>query len=171
MAEKSKFILAGKITSVHGIKGDLKLFSYLESPENFQLYKHLYKKDGTKIKPRFIRTHKGFAIIRLENINDRTAAEKIIGTEIFISRSEMPETEENQYYYEDMLGMDAKLKSGEIIGKIKSLNNYGAGEIIEITYTDKEKKNDLFSFTRSTFPEINIEENYIVIIPPEIEFA
>lgn len=165
-----KLIPAGKISSAHGIKGDLKLFSYLESPENFRLYKNFYNKDGEKIKFTFLRTQQNFAIIRLENINDRTAAEKIKGTEFFLNREEMPETKKGEYYYEDLIGLKV-LASDKKIGQIRSINNYGAGEIIEIEYYDTQKKNELFAFTKTTFPEINIKEGYIVFEEPEVVMA
>ncbi len=163
-----KLILAGKLVSPHGVKGRVKVYSYLESPENFSLYKNFYDKDWNKIKIEICSIQKNCAIIELSDIKDRNQAEKIIGKEIYIKQSDLPELEDNFYYYSDLIGIKILSVEGNDIGIISNVCNYGAGEIVEIKFSNGTK--DFFSFTKNNFPEINIEESYIKFIPPLVEY-
>lgn len=165
--KSDKLILAGKIVSPHGVRGRVKLYCYLESPENLSLYESFYDKSYNEIKLAVCSVQKNCAIVEL-NLKDRTEAEKIIGKEIYIRKSDLPELEDNFYYYSDLVGLKVISSENKEIGSVTNVLDYGAGEIIEIKFNNGKK--DLFSFTKTTFPEVNIGSSYIKFLPPEVEY-
>ncbi|MDX1950507.1 MAG: ribosome maturation factor RimM [Rickettsiales bacterium] len=166
--ENEKYIIAGKVASPHGIRGAVKIFSYLEKPENFSNFKNFYDKNGGKISLKILSVHKNLAIAEINNSKTREEAEKLKNFEIFIKRKDLPNLDKNFYYYEDLKNLSVKSSVNENIGVISDVINFGSNDILEITYNDGKK--ELFAFTKKTFPEINIKDRFIIINPPEVDF-
>lgn len=162
-------IPAGKVSSTHGVKGQVKIYSYLESPENFKKY-DIYDKDGNHVALEVSFVRKNQVICSLENIENKEEAEQIIGKELFILRSDLPETEEGEFYYSDLVGMDVvEQDKNSFIGKVIAVHNFGAGDILEIK--SESGKNEMFSFNEQNFPNINLKKNIIEANLPEIELV
>lgn len=160
-------IAVAKITSVHGIRGLVKIFPNLENPEDIFSY-NLYDSRGEAIKLGKSFTKKNHLIVKYNDISDRNDAEKLVNQQIYIKKEDLPETDEDEFYYEDLVGMQVlKSSSNDDFGIVTAMMNYGAGDIIEIELSDSKKK-QLFSFDEQNFPEINPEEGIIYINPPEI---
>ena len=166
--EKKNLISAGKIVAVHGIRGGMKVFSYLEKPENFGKYKKFYL-DGKEIELELNFVKGTVAVVDIEGIRKRELAETYIGKEIYIDKAEMPATKEDEFYYSDLVGLKV-LENGKEIGKIEAVENFGAGDLFEISFNDKDKANKLIAFKKDIFPEINIKEGFVVATFPEEEF-
>lgn len=158
-------VAIGKLSSPHGVKGFIKLFSYLEKQENFKTYKSFFFSDGSEVEVEYKFISKKFIIIALDGINNRNEVEEYIGKEIFIDRSELPNTKENELYNIDLIDCEVKL-NGEIIGVVSSVNNFGAGDLLEIKFYENNKK-QFFVLNDQNFPEINIENKIIHFNRPE----
>lgn len=166
--DKKEYIKAGKIIGAHGIRGGIKVYSYLESPKNFGKYKQFYI-DGkaVEIELNFIKDN--VAVLDIDGIRKRELAEELIGKEIYISKKDLPELKKGEFYYSDLIGLKV-LENGKETGVIADIQNFGAGDIIEVKFND-ERKTKMFNYNKTNFPEINKERGFAVLTSPEEEFV
>ena len=118
------------IIGAHGVTGEvrLKLFGEgLASLERHETFNH-----GALTLQKLRDDGKGGAIARFAGIADRNAAEALRGTTLTIPRSELPALEEGEYYHADLIGLPAVSDAGEELGKVVAVENFGAGDILEI---------------------------------------
>jgi 16S rRNA processing protein RimM len=161
----SHLVKIAKITSAHGIKGEVKVFCY-GIPENILTYQNFFlENQDNKIEISFRGQKESNFIAKIENIETRNQAESLKNQEIYIPQTDLPETDKDEFYIENLIDMDVIDKSGKKIGKITSVSNYKAGDIITIEYSNNKKAD--FIFSTSNFPEINQKENTITFHPPE----
>ena len=124
-------ILVGKIVAPQGIRGEFRVQSFAEKPEDFKKFHIVCDKCETE-QFRFIRVLKQNIIIaKIDTVNDRNTAESLRGTELFVSRDDLPKLKENEYYQSDLIGFDV-IRGGKKIGIVDGFQNFGAGDIIEL---------------------------------------
>ncbi len=130
----AKRICLAKIATAHGIKGLVKLFVYAEDPQSLEDYGPLFVSEtGTAtLKITLVSQMNKFWLANVEGVTDRTAAEKLRGTELWVDRDKLPAPEEGQHYHADLIGLPALDDSDNEIGKIISVSNFGAGDLLEI---------------------------------------
>jgi 16S rRNA processing protein RimM len=167
-------ILIAKITSSHGIKGQAKLMSFSDNPENIKTYTPLFNKNGEEvnitIKSKAGGKNKDIFIIDLDGVSNKNEADELKNTELFINRDQLPE-DDGEFYYVDLIGVDVIDENNKKIGKLIDVVNYGAGDIFEIEFNEASKQKEkvqMFSFREDIFPEINLEANFVKIIFPQI---
>ena len=95
-------------------------------------------------------------------MTDRTAAEALRGTELYVPREKLPETDADEFYYVDLIGMTAKTPDGKILGKIAGVHNFGAGDMLEIDGID-----DFVSFSEKNVPAVDLKARVATICLPE----
>lgn len=164
---KADLVAVGIITGAHGIKGQVKVRSYTSDPESILDYGALLNKEGTK---RFEakldgKTSNGL-IITLKNIKDRNAAELLRGVELFVDSANIPDTDEDEFYYNDLVGLEVRDTAGEKIATVTGIYDFGAGDIIELRLISTGKK-EMFAFTRMNFPQIDAKKGFITADLPE----
>ena len=132
----SKHILVGKIVGPQGIRGEVRVQTFTDTPVDFKKLKikSVRFNDGDF---KFVRTvpNSNVIIAKISGIDDRNAAETLRGTELFIERSALPDLKENEFYQADLIGFDV-VRNGTKIGVIDCFQNYGAGDIIELDNGD-----------------------------------
>lgn len=154
----------GKIVAAHGIRGGVKLKSYTEDPEAFQDYAPLFLADGTVLKlESFSAGPKDMFLATFQGIKDRNQADALRGKEIFIERDQLPETDEEEFYHVDLIGLKIMDEKGEFYGVVKMIQNYGAGDFLEIGMENGEEAS--LPFTQQAVPEISLSEGKLVIDP------
>lgn len=159
MKNDNKLIFIGLITSAHGIKGEVKIKSYTNPPANICSFR-LLNENQEDFKLRFKRIDsKGQLICTLNNITDRTQAEKLRGTKLFCFRADFPTTEEDEFYTVDLINLKVLNLQSQPIGIIKNIFNFGGGDIIEIEF--KENKIELYPFNKKFFPVIT--KDYVIL--------
>jgi len=177
----SKKILIGKVISVFGIKGEVKIVSYCGNAQEIENYP-LFDEKGNSLKLKIsnknkaiIGTSNGDAILiaRIDGITDRNAAEKLRGAEIFTNRDDFGATKEDEFYYVDLINLDVIDMESKKIGKVLNVGNHGAGGIIEIEFSEENPQKNYdkienFPFKNQIFPEVNLQKNFIRIDLPEI---
>lgn len=168
MRDKNNFVPVGKISTAHGIRGQVKIRYYTATPESLLSYKNITDESGNIYNLQSAKIAGGNIIASIEGVKDRNAAENLVGTELFIPKSDLPDTESGEYYQNDFIGMEVRLADGRKFGEVAGFHNYGAGDLIEIFLSDNTSKSELFVFNERNFPEINIEECYMIISPPEV---
>ncbi len=166
--KEQEYIKAGKIIGAHGIRGGMKVYSYLETPQNFEKYKKFFiDKTPVTLELNFVKDK--VAVIDIEGIRKREIAETYIGKEIYILKSELPALTKDEFYYSELIGLKI-IENGKETGVISDIQDFGAGEIFEIEFKD-DRKTKLIIFNKTNFPEINKEKGYVVLNTPEEEFV
>lgn len=124
-------ILVGKIVAPQGIRGEFRVQSFAEKPEDFKKF-HIICDKCESNAFHFVRVLKQNIIIaKIDTVNDRNTAESLRGTELFVSRDDLPKLKENEYYQSDLIGFDV-IRDGIKIGIVDGFQNFGAGDIIEL---------------------------------------
>ncbi len=158
-------IAVGKIVNVHGIKGVVKIKPYLTHGKDLPQFNPLTDKTGKKSFEVSISGTQGECLLaNLKGITTREVAEQFKGLELYADRSKLPATENNEFYCCDLVGMKV-MKDGSEFGKVVSVMNFGAGDILEIK-TMKGKQLD-FAFSKKTFPRVDTEKKELEIVIPE----
>ena len=125
-----KPVTLAAVTGAHGVTGEVRLKLFGEGVAALKRYRAFNDSSLTveKIKD----DGKGGAIARFSEVADRTAAEKLRGTALTVPRSSLPPLGEGEYYHADLLGLPAVSTSGESLGTCIAIDNYGAGDVLEI---------------------------------------
>lgn len=118
------------ITGAHGVTGEVRLKLFGEGVAALKRYRAF--NDSSLTVSKLTDDGKGGAIARFAEVTDRTAAEKLRGTALTVARSEMPPLAEGEYYHADLLGLPAVSTTGEDLGTCIAVENYGAGDVLEI---------------------------------------
>lgn len=135
MAEK---ILIGKIVNAVGLKGEVKVYNYSDSPDIYIDTPEIYV-DDILMPVRSVRMQKNMVVLGLEGIDDRTAAEQAKGRLLYVTEEDLPELPEGQYYVRDLIGMEAVLEDGSHLGQVTDLIQNTAQDIFEVK-TDEGKQ-------------------------------
>ena len=130
----SKRICLAKITTAHGIKGQVKLHVYAEDPQSLRDYGPLFTSEtgAAALKIILASQMNKFWLANIEGITDRTAAEKLRGTELWVDRDKLPAPKDGQHYHADLIGLPAQDENGSEIGKIVAVVDFGAGDLLNI---------------------------------------
>ncbi|CAN5380550.1 ribosome maturation factor RimM [soil metagenome] len=132
MTDRPGLVLLGVVTAAHGIKGEVKLRSFTADPKAVASYGPLVSKSGETIEIERLRPEKDGFIAVLKGVRDRTRAETLRGTELFVPRGRLPAVKEGEIYVHDLVGLDAVLGDGTVLGEMIGTRNFGAGELLEI---------------------------------------
>ncbi len=165
-------VLLAKIGAPHGVRGQVRVTSYTQDVTAFGNYGPLISKDGRKFSVANARAAKNIVVVTFKGITSREEAEKIRGLELFIERNSLPDTDDDDdFYINDLVGMQVKEPTGEAVGKIAAIQNFGAGDLLEIiplANTEKLPGGSWFiAFTRQNVPEIDLENRRVTIVRPE----
>lgn len=117
--KNTEFIEAGKIINTHGVKGELKIAVWLDSAEYFCGFKTLYV-DNNALKVVSARPHKGFAIVKIDGIDDINAAMCLKNKAVYISRNDA-KLPKGGYFLQDIIGAEVVTESGEVVGVLKDI--------------------------------------------------
>lgn len=125
------------ITGAHGVTGEVRLKLFGEGVAALKRYRAF--NDSSLTVAKLKDDGKGGAIARFAEVTDRTAAEKLRGTALTVLRSEMPLLGEGEYYYADLIGLPAVSTTGEALGVCIAVENFGAGDVLEIQRPDGKR--------------------------------
>lgn len=160
-----KKICIAQITQPHGVKGLLKIASFTEVPENIFTYDNVTDElDNSYKLNKFGNTKSGF-IIKLEQSNSRTDAEALKGTKLYITETSLPSTAKDEFFYHHLKGLKV-LSDNKTVGEVIAVHNFGAGDIIEIHFSEINQS-EFLPLTKEVFPEINTEKGEISLHKPE----
>ena len=135
---KKNLIEIGFLIGVHGIKGEVKLKSFTEIPENIFSFKEIFIESfENPIKLKFIRKFKQIFICKIENVETRSDAEIFRGLKLFIHRKSLPKLIDGEFYHSDLLNFEVYNLNKESFGKVLSLEDFGAGLLVEVKKNNK----------------------------------
>jgi len=166
-----KKLLMGRIGAAHGIGGEVRIQSFTEEPLALKDYGPLStNKPGLTIEIESARAPTNVLVARLKGVKDRTAAEKLNGVELYVARDRLPPpAEDDDFYHADLIGLNARLADGSVLGTVTAIPNFGAGDLLEVR---DERTGDtfLYPFTKAVVPEVHVAEGYLVVeVPTEAE--
>lgn len=160
-------VLLGRITGAHGIRGEVRITSFTAAPGDITAYGDLRDQRGNAIAIAGLRPLKGATFAaKLQGVLDRNTAETLKGTDLYIERAKLPDPDEEEWYHADLIGLDAVTPDGDPFGKIIAVQDFGAGDLLEIA-PDHGKKTQLIPFTKSIVPVVDVVGGRVVVDPPE----
>ena len=166
MSGNPRRILLGRIVSAHGIRGEVVIDSFTGAAEDISAYGPLATEDGRKLDIKLVRTTpKGGVIVRVAGVADRNGAEALRGTALYAQRGQLPELEEGEFYYEDLAGLRADNEAGEQIGQVVAVQNYGAGDLLEVRL-EGQRATELIPFTDAFVPVVDVAAGRVVVVVP-----
>jgi len=163
-AAADRLILVGRVAGAFGVKGELRLTAYTAEPLALFAFRTLLDRSG---QPRLTlvsaRAAKGDVICRTVEPFTKEAADALRGTELFVPRSALPPPDEEEYYHADLIGIVVRTEDGEVMGRIKAVHDFGAGDILEID--PGGGKAALFHpFTKAATPQVHLADGYVVAV-------
>ncbi|MBN9343362.1 MAG: 16S rRNA processing protein RimM [Holosporales bacterium] len=164
MSQSTSRILMGVVHSAHGIRGQVKIKVFAASTTSFMEYDHFTDKEGKKsfIFKDFCLLKEDMIVALLKGIQNRNQAEELKGTELYIAREQLPPTEEEEYYYQDLIGLDVQSQAGDLLGSIASVYNFGGGDLVEINLSNTREV-VVLPFTKEAVPKISISEGRLIV--------
>lgn len=162
----SRDILLGVVIGAQGLRGEVRVKTFTESPARLSAYGRLHTSDGRVFEIAHVRPLKpDIAVVLIDGVGDRTAAESLKGVELYVSRDVLPAPEEDEFYHADLIGLRAEDAEGRLIGEVRAIHNFGAGDVIEIVRADGG--NLFLPFSRETVPIIEPESGRLVVVEPQ----
>lgn len=134
---QDKPVTLAAVTGAHGVTGEVRLKLFGEGIPSLKQHKAF--NDGALTLKSLRDDNKGGAIARFEQVADRNAAEKLRGTVLTVPRSALPALAEGEYYHTDIIGLAAVSSSGKALGTVVAVENFGAGDVIEIERADAKR--------------------------------
>lgn len=129
-------VMLAAIAGAHGVTGEVRLKVFTQDLASLKKYKTF--NDGA-LHLKKVRPHKIGAVARFEELTDRNMAEAARGTQLTVPHEELPVLDDDEFYYSDLIGMACNSDEGAAIGKVCAVENYGAGEVLEIEKADGSK--------------------------------
>lgn len=166
VAVMTKDVFLAAVIGAHGLKGEVRLKTFTET---LARYRKLHARDGRVFTVAHLKSVKADeAVASFTEVRDRTSAESLKGLELFVARDALPAAGENEFYHADLIGLSAMDQEDRVIGTVKAIHNYGAGDVIEIARGEGETV--MLPFARDFVPLVDIANARVVIaVPEEVE--
>jgi 16S rRNA processing protein RimM len=150
-------IALAAVAGAHGVKGELRLKLFSDSVESLSRHECLYV-GGAERRLLSVRETGSGAVARFDGISDRSAAERLRGSLVEVDRSALPALDQGEYYHADVIGLPAFDREGNRVGLVTSVENYGAGDLLDIDREDG--KTSLIPFRKGV---ADLEDGRIVL--------
>ncbi|GAB5389712.1 MAG: ribosome maturation factor RimM [Alphaproteobacteria bacterium] len=161
-------VVVGIITGAHGVRGLVRVKSYTHDPADLTSYGPLTDKSGQRVFALTLKgPHKGQFLAELEGSNSREDADALRGQKLHLDEALLPAPEdEDDFYIKDLIGLDLKSEDGKVIGRIKAMHDFGAGDVMEVSPATGGRT-ELWPFTLAIVPELHIADGWALCIPPD----
>jgi 16S rRNA processing protein RimM len=170
-AHAEQRICVARLGAAHGVRGEVRLWSFTAEPAAIFDYAPFETADGRVIEIETLRPAKDFFVVRLKGVADRNAAEALRNVELFVPRARLPApAEDDEFYHTDLIGLAVVDASGAALGTVVAMHNFGAGDIIEVRRADA---NDavMLPFTQDAVPQIDVAGGRIVVVKEAFDSA
>jgi len=154
-------VLVGEIGRPHGVRGLVRLHAFTADPRAIGSYGPLTDEAGKQL---FRVTALPDGLGRIEGVADRDAAAKLTGTKLYVARDAMPPpSDPDEFYLSDLEGLDAFAEAGEKLGRVRAVEDHGAGPFLIIDGAAGEL---LLPFTKACVPVVDVAGGRITVVPP-----
>jgi 16S rRNA processing protein RimM len=165
--EEACFIV-GKIVGVHGIRGNLKLLPYIESPALLSTGESVFLGSPAAAEKPFVirwaKPHQRIFLMALEDVDDRDAAERIVGLDVFMEKSRLPDLEDGSYYWSDLIGLAVQTVDRQPLGTLSSIFRTGSNDVYVVRAGDDET---LIPALASVVKAVDLENGTMTVALPE----
>lgn len=162
---REKRVCVAQIGAAHGLRGGVHLRSFTEDPEAFARYGALETEDGSRrLEIDSVKPSKDGFTVRFAGVTRREQAEALRNISLYVERDRLPPPADDEFYHADLIGLAAVTASGEELGEVIAIHNFGAGDIVELRAKDGQTL--MFAFDDKTVPKVDIAARCLVIVPP-----
>lgn len=158
-------LVIGEVLKPQGIRGELKVKTFTDFPEDVKAFKTVYIDDMPYKILSFRVGADGAAYLGLRGIPDRNAAELFRGKKLEGDRQDAPELEEGQYYIVDIIGLSCETEEGEVLGVVKDITNLAS----DVYTIEKAGKNILFPAVKGVVVKVDIEGGKLIVHKPKFD--
>ncbi len=167
-AAKDKRVCVGVISGVHGVKGAVVIKPFTQRADDVAAYGPVSTASGgAALVLQVTGRKKAGLIVRIEGIDDRDKAQMLRGEKLFVERARLPEPEDESWYLADLTGLEVVDTKGALIGSVAAVQNYGAGDLLEIRLPEKGRATVFLPFTKAAVPVVDVAGAKITVDPPE----
>ena len=163
----SLFLLIARIGKTRGLRGEFFLRSFAEDPQSLNTFTKFYTLNSSLMEEvdfEYIKTANSNTIAKINSIDDIDAIKLFGQKDVYVLRSELPQLDENEAYWFELIGMDIINLEDKHLGVVDIVNNYGASDILEINSTSDKKEKILIPFIRNKFIiSIDKSKNFILV--------
>ncbi len=160
-------VCVGAIGGAYGVKGEVRLKSYCANPEDIAIYAPLTSEDGSRsFEVTISRQISNGLAARLSGVDTKEQGDALRGLRLYALRSQLPATDEDEFYYADLIGLTVLDTGGTALGTIKAVQNHGASDLLEI-FGPGMKTTVLLPFTKEVVPTVDIAGGRVIADPPE----
>jgi 16S rRNA processing protein RimM len=139
--------------------------SFTAVPEDIASYGPVEDEAGaSRYELRVCNMAKGVLIARVAGVENRNEAERLRGLRLYLPRAALPRTEADEYYHADLIGLEAVLGDGTIVGRVQAIYDFGAGDTLELGRAGAPPV--MVPFTRAVVPIVELAEGRLVLDPP-----
>ncbi len=164
-APRQQKVCVGMITGAHGVRGLVKIRSFTADPAAITAYGPLVDETGGRhFAIEVLGEQKEQWLARIDGVADRTAAEALRGTRLHVDRACLPEPAEDEFYHADLIGLGAELPDGTVLGTVRAVHDFGAGDLLEVARPGRAAA--MVPFTRRVVPVVDVAGGRLVIDPP-----
>lgn len=160
-------ITIGTLGGSFGVKGEVRLKSFCADPQDIESYSPLTTPDGVVFDGLTLtgRLKNGFSA-RLLGVETKEQADALRGTELQVDRDAMPNLPDDEYYYTDLMGLEVRDTGGTVLGTVKSVQNHGATDLLEVL-PSTGGETILLPFTMTSVPTVDLTTGRIIADPPD----
>jgi 16S rRNA processing protein RimM len=160
-----RLILVAQVGGAFGVRGEVKITAYTAEPQALLRYRDLKREDGAPGLTLLAgRPAKAGLVAKVKEITTPEQADALRGLKLYIDRDLLPPPDEDEFYLADLVGIEARDGVGARIGKVISVQNFGADDLLEIK--PQTGASWWLPFTRQAVPEVNIGERWLTVVPP-----
>ena len=158
MSENNELVI-GKLTKPHGLHGEVRFYYYGNEPESLHQLKHARvvkdNSDVIDLEVLSVRGRKNPLILKFSSIDSISKAEELIGAELRVNRSALSNLDDDEYYWEDLIGLLVYSDSGDLVGTLKSIMETGSNDVYVVK---RGKKEILIPAINDVIKEVDIEK-------------
>ena len=164
---KPDLVVIGAIAGPHGVKGEARVKPFGDGDAVCSYGPFLDAKGEVFLTPKSARHGpSGLVLVAFEEPLTREEVQALKSTKLYVPRAELPDLDEDEFYYTDLIGLSVEDLTGSALGKVKSVQDFGAGDLLEISGVDGVS---FLPFTREVVPHIDIAGGKLVADPPEVD--
>lgn len=158
----SQLVCIGAIAGAFGVRGEVKIKPFTADPMACVSYGALLDQAGNVVlTPKQPRLVKKFIAVTAKEVATREQAEALKSVKLYVPRLSLPETDEDEFYYTDLIGLSVETLNGEDMGRVKAVHDFGGGDILEITTAGQ--KDWYHPFTKLAVPFIDMDSRKLII--------
>ncbi len=165
---RDAYILVGAVAGAFGVKGEVRIKPFTADPEGLFAYAPFTDEHGDVVlRVKAWRPIKdGFAAF-VEEAATREDAQALKSLRLHVARDRLPATDDDEFYHADLIGLAVKDLEGRPLGEVRSVQNYGAADLLEIWKTPGVAEIWFLPFTKAAAPHVDLAKGEIVADPPE----